>query len=421
MKKLFIFSVLIVMAVLAGLVVISNINLQAIKNELRQTQVKIGELEANNKSISTKLANAEKELSVVRSRPADSLKPAVIGNQVLSANNNTPQAKSKSKEFLEALTSGQSVDEKALKLRKLGKLLAKAGKMEKTHGKNPSPEDMQMMSELMRAMAELMSDPVIMDLETMSQSGNEFHMLARPELRSIFSNLIAGLFEGLEQPLTPDQMAQYDSGLARLASMNFGGESQTKIENAIRYLQNAGAIEAEAKRLADIFTPEQKEALMKMKDGNNSVDLDIVPEIGQQYSNSYLPMSNTAKAVESVLSDWSSGTPELQQNESLKPLAEQYLRDYTALRKRLELMYDKNTMDLYLSKNPAVEEKSKESEERAKMLAAPEYKNAKTALDLEFLQLKNQYDKEAAKIIGPEQSEKFNNRPLCLYHFPNLE
>jgi hypothetical protein len=394
------------------------------ETELQETKNRLIKLEAENKDLSARLADNNKELSALKIKMADFPKQSVEVIQPSSEKRNPTDTKSKSQEFLEALTkSGQSADERTLKLQKLGKLMVKMIKAQKARGGKPSQEDMQMMSEAMRSMSELMTDPIIMEFTSIDQSGNEFELVANPAMRKILSNFITGVFEGLEQPLSKSQVEEYENGLARLAGINTGDKNKTNIENAIQYLQNAGAIESEMKRLESIFSPEQIEALDKMKEGTKNVDIDIIPKIGQSYTINNNPVSNTGMAVETVLSDWASAKPGLkEQNDILKPLAEQYIRDYTDLRKKSEMIYDKNIMDLYLERNAPADRNTQWYNDRAKTFATDSsYKNAKTALDLEFLQLKNQYDKEVTKIIGPEKSDKFNNRPICLNHFPNIE
>ncbi|MFH1230583.1 MAG: hypothetical protein V1709_03710 [Planctomycetota bacterium] len=423
-KNVFIVVILAGLLISLSLVVISKINIKATETELQETKNRLIKLESENKNLSARLADNDKELSAFKIKMAGFPKQSVEVIQPPSEKRNPIDTKSKSQEFLEALTkSGQSTDERALKLQKLGKLMVKMSKAQKAQGGKPSKEEMQMMSEVMRSMSELMTDPIIMEFASIDQSGNEFELVANPAMREILSNFIIGVFEGLEQPLSKSQVEEYKNGLARLAGINVDDKNKTKIENAIQYLQNAGTIESEMKRLESIFSPEQKEAMNKMKEGSKNVNIDIIPEISQPYTINNNPVSNTGIAVETVLSDWANATPELkEQNDTLKPLAEQYLRDYTDLRKKSEMMYDKNIMDLYFERNAPADRNTQWYNDRAKTFATDSsYKNAKTALDLEFLQLKNQYDKEVTKIIGSEKSDKFNNRPICINHFPNIE
>jgi uncharacterized protein (UPF0333 family) len=128
-----------------------------------------------------------------------------------------------------------------------------------------------------------------------------------------------------------------------------------------------------------------------------------------------------------VLDNWAKtvqASPE--QKNSLKPIAEQYIKDYTELRKKMETTYDKNIMDYYLERNKP-KDMTKEQEyyrERDKLFQTnSDYGRAKISMDIELLKLRNNYNKQVAETVGSETEKgaEFLNREPYIVHYPNVE
>jgi hypothetical protein len=330
----------------------------------------------------------------------------------------------------------------------LGKLFARLGKRNAASREgNPGGSDherMRITGEMMKIMADL----EIGDINRLLFTGN-LSILNDPDTRKLFVNVAVGVFDELGTPMTKDQVGQYESVLERLASLEKGivNDSQTPAEKAIARLQNADAINAMLNEISNIFTAEQKtgaEAIEARGGGRGPGPQDRTTFPSQM--NMLKPsvqswtLSSTkerARASEQVLDRWTGGAAA--SREAVKPLADQYVAEYAGLKKSYESAYGKELMDYYLDRRPG-DSAGRQNYNQSKsnfIQANPGYEVTKRAMDIEFLQLQNKYQKEVARLSPPAAeatSVTVTNvtpgvttrvspmtRQSAVNHFPNLD
>jgi hypothetical protein len=371
---------------------------------LESAKKQINNLETENKHLAEQILALNRQLT--------SLKTSLTSSPKELADNQP--STSLANKFKEAILTGQSLDEKAVKAREYGKILIKMTE----GGESISEEEMgSQWAELMKLTAELGLG--------FSKPGDFSSLLNKPESTKLIANMLAGIFEAIKQPLSNEQITQYQTVFARLVDLNkkITNENQNPTEKTIAHLQNADAINSISKELSEIFTPEQNEAIGKTK-GPYGMMLEITSQLTNIESYIRGDFKNQNEASQYLL-NWTMGasaSDEVKNN--LKPIAEQYIKDYVALKKNMELLYDKNLMDYYLQRNQPNDQKKLQEYylEREKIFQTnTAYKNAKIALDIEFLQLQNKYQKEILKIEGLKKSAPFIAEQPCIYHFPNIE
>lgn len=397
--------------------------LQHTKNQINNTTLENKQLLAKVSSLNNELLSIKNMLSTAQKQSTETQKP---NEEDISV---TQSTKSKAEEFLEALSSGTSVDERVLKMKKFGKVIAQMTK---------TPDiDMNLMNdpEIRNPLMEVVN--LIFGLEI---NVDEISVLL-PEIRPFLLNILSGMLEESgKQPLSKEQIMQYESVFTRMAELDkkITQGMQTHIEKTIARLQNAETFNS--KELSTILTEEQKEVLEKISktlDDNNlyivyinglnlsSPQTVLSPQLTNVESDIQYDFKDQNKTSQQVLNNWAKelhASPE--QKNSLKPITEQYIKDYTELRKRMETTYDKNIMDYYLERNkPEDEDKQEEYyRERKKLFQTnPDYDRAKTSLDLKFLELHYNYLKQVSETVGHEKGAKILNGPPAIVHYPNVE
>jgi uncharacterized protein YoxC len=393
-------------------------NLKTANFELQQTKNQINNIISENKQLLSKASEFDKELISVKNKLANTQKQLAEpeANEHLSSNISSP-LKSIAEQFMEALSTGQSMDVKASKAREFGKLCVKRNKTLVNGGSISDQEILREYSEMLKLIA---------DIGLKEEMRNDLLLLTKPETRQLLTNVVAGMFEELGKPMSKSQITQYEATLDKIGeiSRKITNENQTPTERMIAYLQNSDTITPLIAELSAIFTSEQKEVGEK----TSTVFADIKDFISSQAngvgSSVNVDVRDKNELSKYVLNSWSNSvgaSPELKN--SLKPIAEQYVKDYVSLRKNMELAYDKNIMDYYLERNKP-DDATKEDEyyrEREKIFQTnPDYIKAKIALDIEFLQLRNRYYKEVAKTVGDEKNAIFINSFPHIYHYPNV-
>ncbi|MFH1232077.1 MAG: hypothetical protein V1709_11350 [Planctomycetota bacterium] len=398
------------------------------KDELQQTKNQIDSITSENKQLMAKVSNLNSELLLIKnSLSTASQVSATATEPPITA---TAPTKSQTEKFLEALSTGTSVDERILKMKKIGKISVQMAKAQK--GKKGEDDSIDFTPEMIGQMGEMMKIMSELGPEMEAMMKNDDNILLLPETRQFAVNLLAGMLEELGKPLSQEQMTQYESALTRLAEFDkkITQGAQNSTEEIIARLQNIEAINSITKELS-IFTEEQKKALAEISgDDNIGMDMgipldDFASQITTVWSFSNENIKDQSEASKYILDDWLGHTKaSAEQKDNLKPIAEQYVKDYTDLKKRMETTYDKNIMDYYLGKNKPTDT-AKQGEyyiEREKLFQTnSDYGKAKTSLDIEFLKLCNNYYKQVATTVGSEKGAKILNREPQIVHFPNVE
>jgi hypothetical protein len=367
--------------------------------EKRQLAERIKELENELISAKSKLTSVQKDKDI-----AFSQSPNSISNQ-----------------FKEALLTGQSIDEKIVKSRELGKMFVKMYSASKSNQSISSAEMSRQYAEVVKLMSDLGLN------NAWWETNDYFSLLNNPEGIKVCANILAGIFDGSGQPMSDEQINRCELAFAKLNDFDkkITNENQNMMEKAIVRLQNADFINSLSQELSGIFTPEQRESFK-----NNSISgvpdiLNLDSDLLGIRSTPLSQFKNQNDASQYVLDNWSTNvnaSDEIRNN--LKPVAEQYVKDYVTLKKNMELLYDKNIMDYYLQRNLPTDRQKLQSyySERENLFQTnSEYKKAKTALDIEFLQLRSKYHKEVVRVAGPEKAASFVNGAPYLYHYPNIE
>ncbi|MFH1230383.1 MAG: hypothetical protein V1709_02685, partial [Planctomycetota bacterium] len=428
MKKVFLIGSIIFNLVLIILLVVIALPLTKLlqkdndsKAELQQTMIslenarkQINNLEIENKRLAGNLSALEKELISAKASLT-----VIQKEKDISFNQSPPSI---ANQFKDALLTGQSMDEKAVKARELGKMFVKMYSPSQNRQATSRADMSRQYAEVLKLMADLgLSE------KTWSGADDYFSLLNSPEELTVCSNILAGIFDESGQPMNNEQITQCQSIFAKLGNLNkqITNENQTLTEKAIARLQNTDIINSISQELSGIFTSEQKESF-----GKNPID--GVPNILDLDSNLLnirsIPLSqfkNQNEASQYVLENLSGMVNASDEEKTnIKPIAEQYISDYTTLRKNMELSYDKNLMDYYLQRNKP-NDQNKISEyylEREKLFQTnPDYKKAKIALDIEFLQVRNKYFKDIAKTVSTEKAAALINSPPVIVHYSGIE
>ncbi|MFH1227699.1 MAG: hypothetical protein V1701_07330 [Planctomycetota bacterium] len=333
-----------------------------------------------------------------------------------------------------AAVSGQSIDgsssavsttetaakaaDRAARMQELGHLLGKLNSLapQPGGGRGNDFERMKLTGEMMKLMGEL----EIEDINRMIFSGN-LSVLTDPDIRKLFVNVAIGVLEEMGKPLTPEQIARYESTLERLAGLesSITNDSQNATEKAIARLQNADAINAILNDMKGVFTSDQVAAVQgnDMRGGRNNGP---GPAWGAFTSQMDMLKPNVRSMTVSEAKDRTKVVDQLinrfnldaTTKEAVKPLATQYVNEYSTLKKTLESTYGKTTMDYYLDRNRSVvtvadansgrdSQQAYNQAKAAYIQSNPGYEVAKRAMDIEFLQIQNKYQKEVAKITTP--------------------
>jgi hypothetical protein len=393
-----------------------------VKSERQQAMIvaenaqgQMAALEASKKELAGRIALLEKErvsLSATTSMLEKEL--AEVRNSVSSQK---PVLSSMNAQLEEFVLTGQSVDRNVLKATELGRLYIKMNRLSQGQA---APEQEK---EIRRQWAEMIK---LMDELGNNQPGNFAAHLNNPEEIKLSTDVIAGMFEELGQPMSDDQLAQYQAILVRLSGLkqSITDDSQNPNEKAIAYLQNADTLKAIASELAEIFTPDQKSAIAKtgmagMIDNTNMVR---VPNLE---STSLIQLKNMYETHQYILDNWSRAVQATEEDKnSLNPIIDGYVQAYTGLRRQVEANHDKTFMDYYLQRNQPTDQNKMAAyyQERERVFQSnPDYQKAKIALDLEFLQVRNKYHKQIIQTLGAEKAATFVNEQPYIYHFPNIE
>ncbi|MFA5795469.1 MAG: hypothetical protein WC980_10450 [Candidatus Brocadiia bacterium] len=339
--------------------------------------------------------------------------------------------------------------ERAIKMQELGRLLARLNTLtpQLGRGRGSDPERMKLTGEMMKIMGEL----EIEDFNRLVFSG-DLGIMSNPDNRKLFVNVAIGLFEQMGKPMTPEQVARYESTLDQLAGLDksITNDSQNATERMIARLQNANAINAILTEMTGIFTPDQVAVVQgnNMGGGRNGPDRSIFPSQMDMLKPSAQSMtvSNTKErtsAADQITNRWARDAAS---REAIKPLANQYISDYALLKKSLESSYGKETMDYYLERNRSTgagggrgSQQTYNQTKDSYIQSNPGYEAAKVAMDIQFLQLQNKYQKEAAKVTSaitttaqPSGSAVPASAPggpmggrgggrAVVMHFPNLD
>jgi hypothetical protein len=192
----------------------------------------------NKKLISTKISSKanHKEITEIKKDPTKS-----IDNQ-----------------FKEALLTGQSIDQKTVKARELGKIFAKMYASSKDNKAISSEEMLRASAEMLKLMADLGF------YNEIDKENNNFTVKLTPddtENTKISINMMVGMFEAMGCPMSNEQIDKYQTTLTKLADFEkkITNDNQNTIEKAIALLQNNDIIESLSSESLKIFTPEQME------------------------------------------------------------------------------------------------------------------------------------------------------------------
>ncbi|MFH1226920.1 MAG: hypothetical protein V1701_03320 [Planctomycetota bacterium] len=378
---------------------------QALESDNKQLQAKAAALEQQ-------IALLENKLALFKMQSAHTASGSASGAQETSTETIRPG---------NAPATNLSSDARLAKARSMGKLLAQIDTESMKRGE-PSSEALRQMSELMKIMADL-ELPLHEDQEATLES------ILMPEMRQALTNILIGALEELKEPLNAVQASQYEQTLGKMAELLkiTSSEDFTPAEKAIAWLRNYDTATALNKELTDIFTKRQTELLQKE---TLTEPFNIMPQLPSGYYYASISESNEpGKASNEVLENWAgniSGASEEDKN-ILKPLSEQYVHDYVVLRNTLEGRYGKTVMDLYLGRNKpgadilADKDKTKAYyDESRKARISPDYIKAKNAMDIEFLQVADRYNKEILSHLDGEKTATFKKGIPQIIHFANI-
>lgn len=360
-------------------------------------------LNQNSDALAVELANARTELEKVRRQmSAGSSAPSLSGHSAQKPESN-----------------GSALDPKINRARSAGRSLAIIGRLSLDPKKRVGPEMIKLGSEMMGMLSELGLDPF--------GSNDRISVLYDPVTRQLIANIMIGVFEEFGKPLSPEQAARYEETLARFAQLDqyITRDSLDPMGKAIARLENYDQVNTLMNDLSLVFSDEQRSV----------VDQTVIKEMLRPNLTNIQSVGNEkvkeqAEAGRFVLESWTSqfdpesSPPEMR--EALKPVAEQYVSDYAALKKKVESSYDPALMDYYFQRNRPAERagiRNYYTEREQYFSDNPANARAKAQLDLEFLKVRRTYQQQAAKIAGEQNSEYMNfpGQPTFLYHFPNLE
>jgi hypothetical protein len=383
--------------------------------ELQQAKLQIGQLESEKKQLLSRISDNEKEMLLFKDKLGHIQKQLDSTIEQLTGLKTPLDPK--------VNNSGESMNDTVLKAQKLGKSLAK---MMKTwppdNAKGPTPEQAKATGELMTMMGELN----LMDIMMMDKGISVLSVFTKPEINRILPNMVAGLLEELGQPMSKMQMEQFEGVITKMSKLTgkviFTVENQTDTEKTIAYLEHIEDFKPLSQELKDIFTREQKES---KPDAFKSAMSDELPflEMSEVEIPSDISKVDKSVAANQIFRQWETPSPE--RNANIKMIIEQYLSEYTDLRKTLESCYDKDIMDYYYERNaPAGGSRIQYNQERNKLFKTnSRYGNAKAALDLDFLRLQGKFEKELARLAGSDKTNNpaFQYRTTTIHHYPNVE
>jgi hypothetical protein len=302
--------------------------------------------------------------------------------------------------------------------KEIGRHLAAIGKLSKDPKKINGPEMFRRGTEMMTMFSELGMDPMGF------RGGDAWGVLYDPITRQLIANIMVGVFEEFGQPLSPDQTARYEGMLARFAEFDqsITKDCRNSMEKSIARLANYDTVSSMMADLSLVFSDEQRAAI------DQTVIRELVrPNPFNVSSVSNEQIKDRAQASRFVLDSWTGqfdkdSPPEMR--ESLRPIAEQYVKDYTVLKNNLVSTNDPVLMDYYLQRNKPVERNKMGAyyQEREKFFASsPANARVKASLDIEFLKIRNSYQQKVARAAGTDTLDSWSNNIPVVFHFPNLE
>ena len=417
-KKVIFVASLVLNVILVVLIAICSSNLYSIwntlnsaKTERNNNKTNYDAVESENKKLLAKMASLEQQVALLQNELASAQRKSASTEDNAPA---TPETVSGSAHTSESsYGTGQLADARLTKARQLGKILALIDPEQMESGA-PSPEALRQLSEVLKIMAEL-------EMPIMERHSPNKNFLVKPELRQLLTNVLIGALEELKAPLSTAQISQYERALEKLSEVanKIAPQQATPTERLIARLQNSDVIQSVNKEFRDVFTDEQRRLL---ESETLREPFDLTPELYGSYVNASIrDFNEQVKASDYILQQWAGAISTSEADkEILRPIAEQYLRDYIVLRNTMEGVYGKGVMDVYLSRNkPSKEDKAKQTE-YAVALASSDYNNAKNAMDIEFLQLINRYHKEISSRLGSDKAYPLIKRVPKMIHFPNV-
>ncbi|MFA5795489.1 MAG: hypothetical protein WC980_10550 [Candidatus Brocadiia bacterium] len=415
-KKIFLIVANLALIVLIIIIFSMKKTIESTRAELKDSTRKYESITVENKQLLIKAASLEQKVAQLQVFELESAR-----HKAGDTGGSAPATSGTGAVQVSQASSGgvQPADSRLAQARQLGKILALVDPEAMENG-SPSPETLRQFAELLKIMADLgMSFP--------DRRGQQDNFLSKLEGRQILANIVIGAFEELKKPLSGIQISQYEKALEKLSALS-GSEQATATEGLIARIQNSEAIESVSKEIKSVFTEEQQKLLDKE---TLREPFGIIPETDTYVYSHIEDVKDAGKVSDEILEKWydSLSSPAEADKDVLKPLSEQYVRDYIVLRNSLEGRYGKNVMDAYLSRNktsaaPSTAPSEGGNENNPGLLKnyreSPEYTNAVKAMNIEFLQLINRYDKEISSRIGSDRASSLMKREGQITHFPNV-
>jgi len=241
-----------------------------------------------------------------------------------------------------------------------------------------------------------------------------------PEVRQVFAELEACIFEEIGLPLSDVQKAKIieNKELIHKEAEKLNDESLSALEE---YIMTRKISDQACKRIQDILTNEQyqKSSHFLDKFGSFAMEEDMFTNASYRIINE----RDRVKAVDQLLEYWA-GALELNDTEKqcIKPVADRYISDNIVLKKTLERENGKEFMDYYLGRAPndEAEKESFEGKQREYMKNNPDFYKKCDIVNMQFLELQLKYQKEIALLL-PTKEELIKKQGPCVEQFPYLE
>jgi hypothetical protein len=416
-----IISMAVIVTILLGLNKLEQSqNQKTIELELRQAKLKIAQLESEKQQLASKLMANDKEMLAFKDKLTNIQKQLDTTIQQLSGLKAPSGPKSINSG--EPMPNGQSMNETALKAQRMGQLFSKMLKSGSfDNSKGPTTEQAKIMGEMIALIGELN----MVDMMNSHRGIDKLSIFSNLGSSQIFQNMAIGMLDELGKPMSKIQIGQYEDIMTKLAEIAhkniFVGENQTSTEKVIAYLEHAGEIKLLSKELATVFTQEQKDAM-----ANAFKELHIADEmpflkIPEVEIHSDISKVDKSAAMDQIFRQWETSSPEKDAN--IKIIIDEYLKEYSNLRKTLESCYDKDVMAYYYERNaPAEGSRIEYNEEKDKLFTTDiRYINAKAALDVDFLRLQSKFEKELVRLAGEDRTHSPVLGSTVIHHYPNVE